>query len=106
MRAGDYHVEWREPNGRLVRGAPVPFERLPVTMDDRMGYVRHFLQNSNIGGRGEEAVLSAAPAEMLEEKSIREMATRNSFAATRRPFTDSRPSLGLTERSGWSDRRG
>ena len=94
VRAGDYHVEWREPNGRMVRGAAVPFERLPVTMEERMGYVRHFLLNSNIGGRGEEGALSAVPAEMLEEKSMREMATRNSFAETKPPFTDSPPLIG------------
>jgi hypothetical protein len=29
VRSGDYHVEWHEPNGRIVRGPPVSVERLP-----------------------------------------------------------------------------
>jgi hypothetical protein len=90
-RSGDYHIEWYEPNGRVVRGAPVPFERLPVTMTERMAYVKAFLENSNVGGRGSDDALSAVPAEWLEEANVRRMAERNTFAEVQPPFTETLP---------------
>lgn len=103
VRSSDYHVEWYEPNGRIVRGPPVRFERLAVTWDDRIAFVRHFLENSNIGGRGAEAGLSAVPASMMEEGSIREMATKNTFAEAKAAFTDAAP-LIAPEGTLWVER--
>lgn len=88
VRSGDYHVEWYEPNGRVVRGAPVRYERIPVTMEERLAYIREFLDNSMISGRGEEGSMSPIPAEMKDEKRVREMATKNTFAEVKAPFTD------------------
>ncbi len=88
VRSGDYHVEWYEPNGRVLRGAPVRFERIPVTMEERLAYVREFLDNSMMSGRGEEGSMSPIPAEMKDEKRVREMATRNTFAEAKPAFTD------------------
>ena len=94
VRSGDYHVEWYAPNGSVQRGAPVRVARIPVTMEERLAYVRHFLQNSSIGGRDSDAGLSPIPAAMMEEGSVREMATKNTFAETKAPFTDSPVLLG------------
>ncbi|MEW5915123.1 MAG: hypothetical protein AB1762_01905 [Gemmatimonadota bacterium] len=94
VRSGDYHVEWYEPNGRVTRGAAVPFEPVPVTMAERRAYVRNFLENSNVGGRGGDDALTAVPADMMEEPRIQEMAERNTFAATKPAFTDAAPLLG------------
>ncbi|HEV8363697.1 MAG TPA: hypothetical protein VGQ52_09270 [Gemmatimonadaceae bacterium] len=94
VRSGDYHVEWYEPNGRVVRGPPVRFERIPVGMEERLAHVREFLDNSSIGGRDAEGALSPIPAEMKDEKHVREMATKNTFAETKGPFTDGPLLLG------------
>lgn len=88
VRSGDYHVEWYEPNGRVVRGAPVRFERIPVTMAERLAYVREFLDNSSIGGRDSDGALSPVPAELKDEKNVRQMATKNTFADAKPPFRD------------------
>ncbi|HEY7567815.1 MAG TPA: hypothetical protein VH762_09610 [Gemmatimonadaceae bacterium] len=103
VRSGDYHVEWYEPNGRVVRGAPVRFERIPVTMEERLAYVREFLDNSSIGGRDAEGALSPIPAEMKDEKNVREMATKNTFAEVKAPFTDG-PLLIGPDGSLWVER--
>ena len=94
VRSGDYHVEWYAPNGTVQRGAPVRVTRIPVTMEERLAYVRHFLQNSSIGGRDSDAGLSPIPAAMMEEGSVREMATKNTFAEVKAPFTDSPVFIG------------
>jgi hypothetical protein len=88
VRSGDYHVEWLEPNGRVVRGAPVRTERIPVTMAERLAYVRAFLENSVVSGRGADGGMSPIPAEMRTAERMREMATRNTFAEFKPPFTD------------------
>jgi hypothetical protein len=94
VRSGDYHVEWYEPNGRMTRGPAVPFEPVTVTMTERKAYARHFLQNSNVGGRGGDDALTAVPAEMMSEPQIQEMAERNTFAPRKPAFTDTPPLLG------------
>jgi hypothetical protein len=38
VRSGDYHVEWREADGRVNSGPRIPFERRQVTMEDRMAH--------------------------------------------------------------------
>ena len=94
VRSGDYHVEWLGADGALVRGPPTAFERIPVTPQDRVAYMRSFLANSPVGGRDPGGGMSATPAEFLTDRSVREMAERNTFAATMAPFSDTRPQLG------------
>jgi hypothetical protein len=105
VRSNDYHVEWYEPNGRVTRGSPVSFAPVQVTMAERRAYVRHFLENSNVGGRGGDDALTAVPAEMLEESQVQQMAERNTFAAAKPPFTDTPPFLGK-DGTLWVERSG
>jgi hypothetical protein len=98
VRGGDYHVEWREPNGRITRGPAVPFAVVAVTERDRIDYMRNFLENSGMGGRGNNttnpSAISAIPDEMLEPEQVKAMAARNRFAPTKPPFTDFTPRVG------------
>ena len=94
VRSNDYHVEWRDADGTVVSGPPVPFERRPVTMDDRVAHVRRFMENSSISGKGADQGLSPLPAEMLEDKRIREVAEYQDHAEVHAPFTEVTPLIG------------
>ena len=95
-RSGDYHVEWLV-DGRLTRGPHVAYRSTPVTHDDKIRYVRHFLENSGIGGRGGQGGsptgMTPVPSEMTSQSSLERLATRNTFARTKPPFTDDAPFL-------------
>jgi hypothetical protein len=94
VRANDYHVEWRDAAGRVTSGPPIPFERRPVTLEDRVAHVRRFMEGSSISGKGADAGLSPLPAEMLEDKRIREVAEYQEYAPQHSPFNPSTPHFG------------
>ena len=91
VRSSDYHVDWREADGRITSGPKIPFERRQVTMDDRMAHTRRFMEGSSISGKNADGGLSALPAEMLEEKAIREVAKYQEHAEVHAPFTETTP---------------
>jgi hypothetical protein len=103
VRSGDFHVEWRDANGRLTSGPPIAFDRRPVTMDDRVAHVRRFMEGSSTSGKGTDGGLSPLPAEMLEDKRIREVAGYQEFAPQHSPFNASTPHFG-PDGSLWVDR--
>ncbi len=103
VRSGDYHVDWREPDGRVTSGPRIPFERRPVTMDDRMAHTRRFMENSSISGKNADGGLSPLPAEMLEEKAIRDVAETQEHAEVHPPFTEVTPLVG-PDGSIWVER--
>jgi len=103
VRSGDYHVDWREPDGRISAGPKIPFERRPVTMDDRMAHTRRFMENSSISGKNSDGGLSPLPAEMLEEKAIRDVAETQEHADVHPPFTEVTPLIG-PDGSIWVER--
>jgi hypothetical protein len=63
-------------------------------MDDRVAHVRRFMENSSISGRGTDGGLSPLPAEMLEDKRIREVAEYQDHAEVHAPFTEVMPLIG------------
>ena len=95
VRSKDYHIEWLEPDGRVTRGPAVAFTVVPVTERDRVDYMRTFLENSGVGGRGSGSTnptgISPTPDEMLAPDRVKAMAAQNPFAATKPPFTDVMP---------------
>lgn len=91
VRARDYRVEWVGADGKVTRGSPVNGARLPVTMADRIAFTRSFIANSPIGGRDPNGGMTAAPAELLEEKSIRAIAEGNAFATVMGAFASTTP---------------
>ena len=103
VRSSDYHVDWRDADGRVTSGPRIPFERRPVTMDDRIAHVRRFMQNSSISGRNGDGGLSPLPAEMLEEKSIRNAAETQEHAEVHPPFTEVAPLVGPDDKL-WVER--
>lgn len=62
-----------------------------MTRADRVAFTRTFIANSPIGGRDVNGGMSAAPAELLEEETIRDVATRNAFAPVMGAFTQTAP---------------
>jgi hypothetical protein len=103
VRGGDYHVEWRDANGRVTRGAPIPFERIRVTAADRTAYSRSFLANSSVSGKGAAGELSLVPAEWMNDAAIREFVARNPFAEVKGPVTGTTP-LIATDGTLWVER--
>jgi hypothetical protein len=49
-RAGDYHVDWIAPDGRVTRGAPVPFDAVRIGTAEKEEYVAE--QGRSGGGIG------------------------------------------------------
>lgn len=105
VHASDYHVQWRAPAGAVVDGPPVRAERVVVTAADRIAFTRRFLANSPMGGRDPNGGMSAAPAELLADATVREIASYNTFAREMGAFTGAAPIVApdggiLVERSG------
>ena len=103
VRSADYRVEWRDAAGRITSGRPVAFERRPVTFDDRMDHTRRFMQGTSISGKGADAGLSPLPAEMLEERRIREVAEYQEHAQLHAPFNAVNPHVA-PDGSLWVER--
>jgi hypothetical protein len=107
VRSKDYHVEWLEPGGRVTRGPAVVFAVVPVTERDKLDYMRTFLENTSMGGRGSGSTnptgLSPVPDEMLAPDKVKEMAAQNPFAKTKPPFTELTPRVG-PEQTLWVER--
>lgn len=91
VRATPYHVEWRAPDGRLTRGPSVVHTPIQVTTDDRVAFTRSFLAHAPIGGRDPESGMSAARADLLTDRRIREVTAHNTFAEVMGPFTGAPP---------------
>jgi hypothetical protein len=94
VRAGDYHVERLGAAG-AQRGSPVAFVPLPVTAADKRAYMRNFLENSGMGGRGTTggSAVGNVPAEMMTDESITRLVAMNPFATVKPPITDRAPIL-------------
>ena len=107
VRSSDYHVEWLEPGGGVTRGPAVAFTVVPVTERDKVDYMRTFLENTSMGGRGSgssnPAGLTPLPDEMLAPEKVKEMAAQNPFAKTKPPFTELTPRVG-PDQSLWVER--
>jgi hypothetical protein len=103
VRSADYHVEWYEPDGRVVRGPRVPYDRLPVTQEDKIIYMRTFMQNSNTSGKDPDGGMSATPAEFTSDDAVRRIVAGNEFALTKPATTDASPLLS-PEGTLWVER--
>jgi hypothetical protein len=103
VRSGDYRIEWRDAEGRVTSGRPVPFDRRPVTFDDRMDHTRRFMQGTSISGKGPDGTLSPLPAEMLLDARIREVAEYQEHAEMHAPFNAVTPHIA-PDGSLWIER--
>lgn len=109
IRVSDYHLEWTGADGKPARGPAIPYSRIPVTQEDKIAYVRTFLENAGVGGRGgtngAPTGISATPADMLTPKAVAEMAAKNFFAPEKPPFTETLPRVAA-DGSLWVERSG
>lgn len=85
VRAGDYHVEWRLPDGRVRGGPSYAYPQLPVTEADKRAFVIAFTRSAPMSGRGEGGGLGHTPAEFLRPERIAEDVRTNEFAE-RHPY--------------------
>ncbi len=85
VHAGDYYVEWRDPDGTLRRGPSYAYVPLVVTEADKRAFVVAFTQSSPMSGRGEGGGLGHTPAEFLSPESIARDIRTNEFAE-RHPY--------------------
>jgi hypothetical protein len=92
VRSGDYHVEWRDPDGRVMRGPRMPVVPLPVRAADRTDYVRRFMMTAPVAGRG-SAGMEATPAELSSPEAVARTVPHQEFAKVRPPFTDFTPRI-------------
>ena len=103
VRSGDYHVDWRDAEGRITRGPRIPFESRDVTMQDRMAHVRRFMQNSSTSGRDGTTGLSPLPAEELKDDNIRRVTETQEHATVHPPFIATTPFVA-PDNSIWIER--
>jgi hypothetical protein len=103
VRSADYHVDWRDAQGRVTSGPPIAFERRPVTLEDRMDHTRRFMHGTSTSGKNGDGGLSPLPAEMLQEKAIREVVDYQEHADVHPPFIGTAPHVA-PDGSLWVER--
>ena len=62
----EYRVTWREPDGRMVQGPPIPYDRIPVVARDRDEHRQLLRRNSGIG-TARVSTSGTAPPPLKEE---------------------------------------
>jgi hypothetical protein len=61
-RSSDYHVEWHRPDGSVTRGAPVPFDAVPIRTAEKEEWVAS--QGRTGGGIGISVMMANGAAQM------------------------------------------
>jgi hypothetical protein len=61
-RSDDYHVEWHRPDGTVVKGAPVPFEAVPIRTAEKEEWVA--AQGRTGGGVGISVMVNNGAVQM------------------------------------------
>lgn len=61
-RSSDYHVEWHRADGTVVRGAPVPFEAVPIRTAEKEAWVA--AQGRTGGGVGISVMVNNGAVQM------------------------------------------
>lgn len=62
----DYRVTWRETDGRMTQGPPIPYERIPVVARDKDEHTQLVRRNSGVG-IGRASVSGTNPPPLKEE---------------------------------------
>lgn len=87
VRSGDYSIEALGPDGTARRGPSWAWPTRPVTPADRTWYVRRFLSQSPVSGRGPDGGMGRGPSEHLTDEFIQGMVRTNGFADRMPYFT-------------------
>ena len=61
-RSSDYHVEWHRPDGSVTRGAPVPFDAVPIRTAEKEEWVAS--QGRTGGGIGISVMMATGAVQM------------------------------------------
>jgi hypothetical protein len=62
----DYRVTWYEPDGRVVQGAPIPYEKVPVVARDKEEHRQLLRRNPGVG-TARVSMSGTAPPPLKEE---------------------------------------
>lgn len=89
-RSARYVVEWRETDGRLIRGKPVERARVPVMARERLDHVARFMATATVAGRGEQG-MTAMPASEKTPAALARIVSKQEFREVLPPFTDRAP---------------
>lgn len=84
VRANPYHVEVHPPNGPVVQGPAVPYDRRVVSAEDRRRFIREFAARSPVSGRGPDGSLGRGEA--IDEAEVERMAGTAEWAEQFPPF--------------------
>jgi hypothetical protein len=101
-RSGDYHVEWRSPEGAWTRGPRVPFDQITVSEAEKTAYARRFMERSNVGGKSPEGLV-ATTADMIRPQAIAELVKGTTWAEKKGPFTEYAPIMA-SDGTAWLER--
>jgi len=83
VRWSPFAVEWHRDD-EVVRGAPLAYDPQPVSARDREAFVRRFLEQSPMSGRGPDGGLGQTPS--MTDREILEIVAANEFAEEHAPF--------------------
>lgn len=86
VRSDPYRVEWHGPGGEMVAGHEIPYDEIPVTMDDRRAHLRRWLASTMQSGRGEDGGLGHVSATGQSDAEVNRMARTEEFADVFPPF--------------------
>lgn len=87
VRAHGYHVEWIGPDGEVIRGPSYSYDQFPADDAEKIAWVRRFVTNAPMSGRGENGGLGLTPSELSSPQAIREMVDTNQFEPVLPYFT-------------------
>lgn len=80
IRSGDYSVEIRGPDKRVVRGRSQAYPTRAVRAADREWMVRRFLATSPMSGRGPGGGMGLTPAELQTDAEVARLTGGSAFA--------------------------
>ncbi len=96
VRATPYRVEYLMPGRPTVRGPAIAVAPRPVSMDDKLRFMREFAASSPVSGRGPDGGLGRGNA--VPEAEIRRMVGTAEWAEQFPPFDASRVIAAADER--------
>ncbi len=87
VRAADYSVEWRYPDGRVVKGPPNPVEPRTITEEDKLAYVERrstaglmTMVTSSASGAMEMSMSRGGGGRVMGETNLQDYVWAETFA--------------------------
>lgn len=98
VRGGDYSLERVSPDGSSISGPSYASPPRPVSEADRLDFVRRFVDNSPVSGRGPDGGLGHAPS--MSESELVALTERTEFSEVH-PFFEASRVLAAPDGAVW-----